>query len=194
MCDRGWGSCIAFTRTGAALLHEGSRVEGAASLTDSVFGGRPRRGMSPTFRGRRPARNKAPRKRSSTCALVLRSSSEAQRARASCTAGSMRTSRVFLSGIDSSLSDDQNRVAHIGILVSFAFTTGLNILISNNTSHDLPSRGTSRKDQWTSSTQQRAKQSRRITGRTNGCPRSRRRAPDQALRGAYRLLRGVVHR
>lgn len=92
-------------------------------LTDSDFGGRPRRGMSPTSGGRRPVRNKALRKRSSTCALVLRSSSEAQRASASCTAGSMRTSSVFLSGIESNLTNDQNRSAQVGILDSLVFTT-----------------------------------------------------------------------
>ena len=53
----------------------GLAFERAASLTDSALGGRPRRGKSPTFGGRRPARNKALRKRSSTCALVLCSSS-----------------------------------------------------------------------------------------------------------------------
>jgi hypothetical protein len=56
------------------------------------------------------------------CTFALRSSSEAQRASASCTAGSTRMSSVFLSGIVLRLSGDQNRDAQTGILNSFVFT------------------------------------------------------------------------
>ena len=74
------------TDAGAACVMASYLAEGEAGVryfTSSVLGGRPLRGSSPTFLGSRPARKRALRKRISMCALVLRNSSDAQRARAS---------------------------------------------------------------------------------------------------------------
>jgi len=107
----------------ARARHSAAANRHLVYLTGSVLGGRPRRGNSPTFCGRRPARKRALRKRTSMCALVLRSSSDAQRARASWTAGSTRMSRLLLSGIVSGLSGTRNRGAQTGVLVLFVLAT-----------------------------------------------------------------------
>src|SRR5437660_8765401 len=73
----------------------------SASLSGSALGGRPRRGMRPALSGNRPASARARRNTNSICALLLRSSSAAQRARASWTAGS-NLSRTLLRSVTGS--------------------------------------------------------------------------------------------
>ena len=61
------------------------------------MGGRPRRGMDPTFFGVRPASSRARRSSISIWALTLRNSSAAHLANASWTAGSIRRSTCLRS-------------------------------------------------------------------------------------------------
>jgi len=63
------------------------------------FGGRPRLGIGPACRGIRPASSRARRRSISIWALRLRRSAAAHRARASWTAGSMRSSSCLRSGL-----------------------------------------------------------------------------------------------
>src|SRR5277367_5271147 len=73
-------------------------------LSRTARGGRPLRGMSPALSGRRPAARSDLRSKSSIWAVVLRSSSAAQRARASYTAGSTRRRTLLRSGTTAALS------------------------------------------------------------------------------------------
>ena len=72
-------------------------AEAARPAPPLRFGGRPRLGMGPACRGIRPASSRARRSSISIWALRLRNSSAAHRARASWTAGSMRSSTCLRS-------------------------------------------------------------------------------------------------